>query len=80
MAFTATVSSINLQNDNFVINIIFNDSVTSYISTKTYTIPNDGTVTQANVVARITADGTTIKNNLATLNQIQSKVGAVITI
>jgi hypothetical protein len=47
MAFLATVSSINLQNDNFVIDVVFNDSATGYTSSKTYTIPNDGTVTQS---------------------------------
>lgn len=80
MAFTATVNSINLQGDNFIIGVTFNDSATAYASTRTYTIPNDGTVTQANVVTKITADGTVIKNNLTILNQIQSKVGSVITI
>lgn len=80
MAFTATVSSINLQNDQFIINIAFNDSATGYTSTKTYTLPNDGSVTQTSVVAKVTADGTIIKNNLTALNQIQSKVGTVITI
>jgi hypothetical protein len=80
MAFTATVSSINLQNDNFIIDVVFNDSATGYTSTKTYTISNSGSVTQASVVATITADGQAIKSNLTTLNQIQSRVGAVITI
>jgi hypothetical protein len=80
MAFTATINSINLQNDSFVIDVVFNDSATGYTSTKTYTIPNDGTVTQSSMVAKITADGTAIKNNLTALNNIQSKVNSVITI
>jgi hypothetical protein len=80
MAFTATINSINLQNDSFVIDVVFNDSASGYTSTKTYTVINDGTVTQANLVSRITADGTAIKNNLTALNQIQSKVGVSITI
>lgn len=80
MAFTATIQSINLQNDQFTIAVVFNDSATSYTANKTYTFPNDSSTTQASVVAKITTDGNDMKSNLTKLTQIQSKVGSVITI
>jgi hypothetical protein len=80
MAFTATVQSINLQNDQFLIAVLFNDSATGYTSTKTYTFANDGTTTQTSVVNKVTTDGAVMKANLTVLNQIQSKVGTIIVI
>lgn len=78
MAFTAIVQSITFQNDIYSVAVIFNDSVTGWISNKIYTLPI-GT-TQAQVVTQITADGTTYKSGLAVENALQSKVGFVITI
>ncbi len=80
MSFTATLQSVNLQGDNFVMQVLFSDSATGYSTTKTYNIPNDSTVTKAALQARVTADGTDIKNNLTKLNQIQTLVGNSITI
>jgi hypothetical protein len=78
MAFTATISSVNFQNDQFNIVVAFNDSATNWSANKTYNLPV-GT-TQATAVAQITADGTAYKAALAANNALQSKVGFVITI
>lgn len=78
MAFTATIQSINFQDDNFHVVVMFNDSVTSWSANKTYTFAT-GT-TQSAAVAQITADGTAYKASLAANNSLQSKVGTVITI
>lgn len=78
MAFTATIASINFQDDNFHVVVNFNDSVTSWSASKTYTFPT-GT-TQAVAVAQITTDGTAYKAALTANNALQSKVGQVITI
>lgn len=78
MSFTATINSINLQNDQFNITVTFNDSATSWTSTKIYTFPSSET--QAAATATITADGNVYKANLVALNALQAKVGTVITI
>jgi hypothetical protein len=78
MAFTATIQSINFQNDRFQIVVRFNDSATSWSATKTYDM--DATTTQAQAVAIITADGTDLKANLTKNSALQTKVGTVITI
>lgn len=78
MAFTATINSINFQNDQFNVAVTFNDSATSWTSNKTYSFPS--TETQAQAVAQITADGNAYKANLVTLNGLQTKVGTIITI
>lgn len=78
MAFTATINSINFQNDQFNIAVTFNDSATAWTSTKTYNFPS--TETQSAATATITADGNAYKANLAALNALQTKVGTVITI
>lgn len=78
MAFTATIQSIQFQNDQFVVSVVFNDSVSAWTSTKMYNfLP---TATQAEAVARITADGTNYKADLVKNSSLQSKVGTVITI
>ncbi len=78
MAFTATINSINFQNDQFNVTVTFFDSATSFTSTKIYNFTSN--TTQASAVATITADGTVYKNNLIAFNALQSKVGNVITI
>lgn len=78
MAFTATISSINFQNDTFNVVVVFNDSATSWTANKTYGFPA-GT-TQSSAVAQITADGILYKASLVANNALQSKVGTVITI
>lgn len=78
MAFTATIQGIQFQNDQFVVSVVFNDSVTAWTSSKIYNfLP---TATQADAVARITADGTNYKADLLKNATLQSKVGTVITI
>ena len=78
MAFTATINSINFQDDQWSVGVTFNDSVSGWTANKTYSFPV--TETQANAVAQITADGTNYKNNLTALTTLQSKVGTVLTI
>jgi uncharacterized protein (DUF2141 family) len=78
MAFTATINSVNFQNDQWQVAVTFNDSASGWTSSKTYQFPSNET--QAQAVAVITADGTAYKANLATLTALQSKVGSVITI
>ena len=78
MAFTATIQSIQFQNDQFVVSVVFNDSVSAWTSTKMYNfLP---TSTQAEAVARITTDGTMYKLDLVKNTSLQSKVGTIITI
>ena len=78
MAFTATIQGIQFQNDQFMVSVVFNDSVSGWASTKTYNfLP---TATQAEAVARITADGTNYKADLVKNASLQSKVGTIITI
>jgi hypothetical protein len=82
MAFTATIQSINPSPSpsgvNFTVGVLFNDSVTGFKSLKTYNFPSD--TTQAAAVTAITADGQAIKTQLASLSNLQGKVGQVITI
>lgn len=78
MAFTATINSINFQNDQFNVVVTFNDSATGWVATKTYSFPSNETQTQA--VAAITLDGNTYKASLVALNALQNKIGTVITI
>ena len=78
MAFTATIQSINFQNDQFNVTVQFNDSATSWNSNKVYNFPT-GT-TQSIAVAQITADGVAYKAALGANTALQSKVGTVITI
>lgn len=78
MAFTATISSINFQNDVFNVVVAFNDSATGWTASKTYNFPV-GT-TQAIAVAQITVDGNAYKAALVANTALQSKVGFVITI
>jgi len=78
MAFTATIQLINFQNDQFNITVLFADSATSWQSTKIYNFPS--TTTASTATATITADGTAYKANLTALNNLQTKVGTVITI
>lgn len=80
MAFTATPSSVTIQNNQFVITVLFKDDATSFTSNKTYLFPNDGSLTQQGLVSQITADGQVIKTSLSTLAVLQAKVGTVITI
>jgi hypothetical protein len=78
MAFTATITSINFQNDQFNVAVTFNDSVLNWTSSKMYVFPS--TTTQAQATAQITADGLTYKVNLVALNALQTKVGTVLII
>lgn len=85
MAFTAKIDSITPNDDgtgaagiNFIVGVTFADSVSGFTSTKTYSFPS--TTTQAAAVAQITADGNSYKSKLATLSNLQGKVGSVITI
>lgn len=78
MAFTASINSINLQNDQWTVTVLFGDSATGWSSSKTYTFPSATTQTQA--MAAITVDGTAYKASLAQLSALQGKVGTVITI
>lgn len=78
MAFTATINSINFQNDRWNVAVTFNDSVSGWTSSKVYSF--DSTETQAQATAQITADGTAYKANLTALTALQSKVGTIITI
>lgn len=80
MAFTASVSSVNLQGDNFIIVVVFNDSATGFTSNKTYTFANDTSFTQSVLSTQVTADGTALKSSLTRLNALQARVGTVITI
>ncbi len=78
MAFTCTIASINFQNDMFNIVVTFNDSATSWTASKTYDV--DSTITQAQMVALVTADGLSYKSSLTKNAALQSKVGTIITI
>lgn len=78
MAFTATINSINYQNDQWQLAVTFNDSASGWTSNKTYQLPSGTTQTQA--VSQITADGNIYKAALTTNTALQSKVGTVITI
>lgn len=78
MAFNATIQSINYQSDNWIVAVVFNDTVSGWTTSKTYSLPT-GT-TQATAVTQITADGTAYKAALTTNTALQSKVGTVIVI
>lgn len=78
MPFTATVQSIQLQGDQFQVVIRFEDSTTGHSSSKTYMFPEAVTLSEVNNA--ITTDGQRLKSNLTRLNQIQGRVGTVITI
>lgn len=85
MAFTATLTSITPQDDGtnsatiiFLASVTFSDSATGFIATKTYSFPSN--VNQATAVAAITADGNLYKAELATLSNLQTRVGTVLTI
>lgn len=83
MAFTATINSIAPADDGqgsiqFLVTVAFADSATGWSTSKTYSFPI--TITQAAAVAQITTDGTALKAKLATISNLASKVGAVITI
>lgn len=84
MAFTATIQSITPSPDgsgngiNLNVCVVFADSVTGFTQTKSYTFPLS--TTQATAVATITADGQTMKTALATIGNLQAKVGSIITI
>lgn len=84
MAFTATIESITPGADGtgagvaFWVKVNFEDSASGYSSSKNYVFPPN--TTQNSAVNTITADGTAIKSSLAQVSNLQSKVGAVITI
>ncbi|GAP53558.1 hypothetical protein AHiyo6_01230 [Arthrobacter sp. Hiyo6] len=78
MSFTATIQSINYQNDQFNTQVLFNDSATGWTATKNYSLPTGTTQSQA--VTQITTDGNAYKAALAQNTALQSKVGTVITI
>lgn len=81
MPFTATIKNISGNgNGQLIIDVMYADSATGFSQEKVFTYPADGTVTQAQAVADITASGNILKTNLAVLNTLQSKVGNVITI
>jgi hypothetical protein len=80
---TATINSITpVDNGNgtiqYAVAVTFADSITGWSTQKTYLFPI--TETQAAAVATITADGNAYKATLATISNLQSKVGTVITI
>jgi hypothetical protein len=84
MAFTCTITAITPTPDSTGINltykvdVTFLDDVTGYTSNKSYNFPLNST--QANAVNQITKDGTALKTALATVGNLSSKVGTVITI
>jgi hypothetical protein len=78
MAFTATIDSINFDNDMYVVSTTFADSATGFSSRKTYNFPVGTTRTAA--VNQITSDGTAIKGRLTALNTLRADVGTVIEI
>lgn len=83
MAFTANINSIT-PGDNgqggvqFLVAVAFADSTSGFVMTKTYAFPANST--QAAAVAQITTDGQAYKSALATLSNLQAKVGTIITI
>lgn len=82
MAFTATIQSVTPTADstgvsiNWIVVVLFADSVSAYVSTKTYSFPL-GT-TQASAVATISADGTNLKTVLGSASTLAGKIGSVI--
>lgn len=83
MAFQATINSITPSDNGaggiqFLVTVTFADSATGWSTSKIYVFPI--TTTQASAVAQITSDGTAFKATLATISNLQSKVGTVITI
>lgn len=80
---TATINTVTPRGDGqgniqFIVDVTFSDATTSFSLTKQYSFPTS--TTQAAVVATITADGNVYKTALATISNLASKVGAVITI
>lgn len=80
---TATIVSIQPQCSDgstvsFLVTVTFADATTGFTTTKTYNFAI-GT-SQVSAVATITADGNSFKSALATISNLQSKVGAVINI
>lgn len=78
MAFTATIDTVNFDDDKYVVGVTFTDEATSFSSRKTYNFPV-GT-TRSAAVSQITDDGTAIKGRLNALNTLRGDVGTVITI
>lgn len=85
MAFTATIDSIIPQDDgsgqagvNFFVAVTFRDSVSLFITVKNYVFP--ATTSQATAVAQITSDGNSYKTKIATISNLQAKIGTVLTI
>lgn len=75
---TATIQTINYQNDQLTVSVFFSDSATGWSSIKVYSLPS--TATQSDLTTLLTADGTSYKANLAKNAALQAKVGTVITI
>lgn len=83
MAFTAMISSINPTTDGnsgvaFRVSVAFADSASGFSVCKDYIFPI-GT-TQASATSTITTDGNALKSGLASISNLASKVGTVITI
>jgi len=84
MAFKATLTNITPQSDGTGIGVIeqvtvmFTDDATGFTSTKMYNFPVDTTIASARNT--IQADGSAIKAALATIGNLQSLIGTVITI
>lgn len=80
MAFLATVKDIKRQSGEILVVVLYHDEATLWENEDMFKYLDDGTVTQAAVVADITAKGQAYKAKLTQNNNLKSKIGTVITI